>query len=95
MNSTSDGNVVFFTISAKSFEFSAGYIIFLTPAIILPAILYSKPPIAVAFPCRSVSPVIAIFRLIGILFSRLYIAIAIASPAEDPFLLTAPTGQCV
>ena len=63
------------------------------PARILPDILCSNPPIDDAFPNRSTSPVMATLRLIYKLLNRLYIATAIAIPADGPSFLTAPFGQ--
>ena len=42
-----------------------------TPALIPPKILSSRPPIAVTHPCKLISPVIATFFLIFLLFNRL------------------------
>ena len=43
----------------------------LTPALIPPKILSSRPPIAVTLPCKLISPVIATSFLITLLFNKL------------------------
>ena len=56
-------------------------------------IFKSKPPIAVTFPCKSISPVIATVFFILISFNKLYNVTVIAVPAEGPSFGTAPSGQ--
>ena len=65
----------------------------LTPALIPPKILSSRPPIAVTRPCKLISPVMATSFFITLLFYKLYIAVVIAVPAEGPSFGTAPSGQ--
>ena len=63
------------------------------PALIPPIILYSKPPIAVIFPSKSISPVTPILLFIFLSVYKLYITVVIAPPAEGPSLGVAPSGQ--
>ena len=79
----------------KSSSFSSGNKNVFTPALIPPSIFNSSPPIAVIFPCKQISPVIAILFFIFLSVKRLYRQTVIAVPAEGPSFGVAPSGTCI